>query len=210
MTPFTRLTAIAAPLMRQNVDTDVIIRIERLVALRPGELGPWAFESWRYRPDGSEDPAFLLNREPYRHAKILLAGTNFGCGSSREGAVWALAGMGYRCVIAPGFGDIFFNNCFQNGVLPVVLPADAVQSIAGQVAADPAGRLITVDLEACVVIAPDGVRHPFTVDDLRRDGLLRGLDDIGLTLQRAGEIDAFQARDRLARPWVYEPGAPAG
>lgn len=210
MTPFTRLTAIAAPLMRQNVDTDVIIRIERLVSLRPGELGPWAFESWRYRPDGSEDPAFLLNREPYRHAKILLAGTNFGCGSSREGAVWALASMGYRCVIAPGFGDIFFNNCFQNGVLPVVLPADAVQSIAEQVAVDPAGRLITVDLEACVVVAPDGGRHPFTVDDLRRDGLLQGLDDIGLTLRRAGEIDAFQARDRRARPWVYEPGAPAG
>ncbi|MCW5730910.1 MAG: 3-isopropylmalate dehydratase small subunit [Alphaproteobacteria bacterium] len=203
MEKFTRLRAIAAPLMRQNVDTDVIIRIERLIEADRARLGEHAFEAWRFLPDGSENPDFLLNREPYRRAKILLNGVNFGCGSSREGAVWALMGLGIRCVIAPSFGEIFFNNCFQNGVLPVVLPAASVQEIADEVAGDPAERLVTVDLEAQQVIAPSGKVHGFEIDPLRRTGLLEGLDEIGLTLRRETEIAAFQARDAKARPWVY-------
>src|SRR5919205_1213678 len=127
MQPFTKVGGPAAPLLRANVDTDLIIRIERLVGTRREELGPFAFEALRRRADGSEDPDFVLNRPEYRGAPILLAGPNFGCGSSREGAVWALMGAGIRCVIAPSFGDIFFSNCFQNGLLPVVLPEETVR-----------------------------------------------------------------------------------
>lgn len=203
MEKFTRLTAIAAPLMRQNVDTDVIIRIERLIEADRARLGEHAFEAWRFLPDGKENPDFLLNKDPYRRAKILLNGVNFGCGSSREGAVWALMGLGIRCVIAPSFGEIFFNNCFQNGVLPVVLPAASVQELADEVTPDPASRLVTVDLEAGQVVAPSGKVHAFDIDPLRRVGLLEGLDEIGLTMRREGEIAAFQARDAKTRPWVY-------
>jgi len=124
--PFTSITCIAAPLLRRDIDTDVIIRIEPLLAVEKPALGAHAFGSLRYRSDGSEDPAFILNREPYRRAIILLAGENFGCGSSREGAVWALAGLGLRCIVAPSFGDIFYNNCFQNGLLPAIVAADAI------------------------------------------------------------------------------------
>ncbi|UCE33033.1 MAG: 3-isopropylmalate dehydratase small subunit [Burkholderiales bacterium] len=203
MPPFTEITAIAAPLMRRNVDTDVIIRIERLIGLPPQAIGPYAFESWRYRPDGSEDPGFLLNREPYRRARILLNGPNFGCGSSREGAVWALYGMGIRCVIAPSFGDIFFNNCFQNGLLPVVLPEATVRALADWVEQAPEHRPITVSLLDCTVRTTDGSSHRFEVDPLRREALLAGLDDIGLTLRRQEQIAQFQARDRRARAWAY-------
>ena len=204
MEKFTTLTAIAAPLLRENIDTDIIIRIERLVgATSRSALGRYAFEAWRYRADGSEAPDFVLNREPYRHARILLAGRNFGCGSSREAAVWALAQFGFRAVLAPSFGDIFFNNCFQNGVLPVVIEPAAIQAIAQQVEADPAHRQVTVDLTRCVVIAPDGAETAFRIDRLRRDALIEGLDDIGLTAKRAGEIAEFQSRDRVRRPWIY-------
>ena len=203
MQKFTELTAIAAPLMRPNVDTDVIIRIERLIGAPRAEMGRWCFEAWRFLPDGSDAPGFLLNQLPWRRAGILLNGPNFGCGSSREGAVWALMGLGIRCVIAPSFGDIFFNNCFQNGMLPVVLPADAIESIAAQVLEDPERRPVTVSLVEGVVVAPDGTRHPFDVDPLRRKALLEGLDDIGLSLLREAEIAAFQARDAVSRPWVY-------
>ena len=208
MEPFTTLRAIAAPLLRENVDTDVIIRIERLIGtVTPAGLGPYCFGALRFRPDGSEQPDIILNRAPYRRAQILLAGANFGCGSSREGAVWALQGMGFRCVIAPSFGDIFFNNCFQNGLLPVQLDGAAVRDLARQVEAAPERNLVTVSLEAREVIAPDGTRLPFAVEALRRDMLLTGLDAIGVTLQREPEIAAFQARDRKRRPWVYlSPG----
>ena len=204
MEKFTVIRAIAAPLLRDNVDTDIVIRIERLVgASRKSELGRFAFEAWRYRPDGSEDPAFILNREPYRRARILLAGRNFGCGSSREGAVWALKQMGFRAVLAPSFGDIFFNNCFQNGVLPVIMAADAVEAIARQIEADPERKQVAVDLPRSVVIAPDGAETPFRIDRLRREALLEGLDEIGLTLKRESDVAAFQARDRARRPWIY-------
>jgi 3-isopropylmalate/(R)-2-methylmalate dehydratase small subunit len=205
MEPFTTLTAIAAPLLRQNVDTDIIIRIERLMGRPRNEMGAYCFEAWRYDAQGQERPDFLLNIEPYRQAKILLAGENFGCGSSREGAVWALMGIGMRCVIAPSFGDIFYNNCFQNGMLPVTLPMPVIQSIADQVAADPVRNLVTVDLTQCTVTAPDGAQHAFPIDPIRRESLIKGLDEIGLSLLRENEIAAFQARDRQHRPWVYLP-----
>jgi 3-isopropylmalate/(R)-2-methylmalate dehydratase small subunit len=203
MEKFTVLTAIAAPLMRQNVDTDIIIRIERLIGGDRKNMGQHCFEAWRYDAEGREVPDFLLNTIPYRESKILLAGNNFGCGSSREGAVWALMGIGMRCVIAPSFGDIFYNNCFQNGMLPVVLPMPVIQSIADQVAIDPARQLVTVDLASCTVIAPNGERHVFSIDPMRQKSLLEGLDEIGQSLLRENEIAAFQARDRQARPWVY-------
>ncbi|MDX3906393.1 MAG: 3-isopropylmalate dehydratase small subunit [Pigmentiphaga sp.] len=208
MTPFTRLQSNAAPLMRDNIDTDLIIRVEPLFSGVPRqELGRYCFESLRYRADGSEDPDFVLNQAPYRDARILLAGANFGCGSSREGAVWALMAMGVRCVIAPGFGDIFYGNCFQNGLLPVRLPRAEVERLAAQVRNDPAQPL-TVDLEQCMVAGPDGRPLAFEIAALRREALLEGLDAIAQTLRRSELIDAFQARDATRRPWIYRVGHP--
>jgi 3-isopropylmalate/(R)-2-methylmalate dehydratase small subunit len=204
MDKFTVLKAIAAPLLRANVDTDIIIRIDRLVgATQRNELGRYAFEAWRFRPDGAEEPGFLLNREPYRRAEILLALENFGCGSSREGAVWALKQRGFRAVLAPSFGDIFFNNCYQNGVLPVVMAEAAVQALARQVEADPEHNRVTVDLVHQIVIAPDGSEMGFAIDRLRREALLEGLDDIGITMKREAAIAAFQVQDRARRPWIW-------
>ena len=204
MEKFTVLRAIAAPLLRENVDTDIIIRIDRLVgAGRRSELGRYAFEAWRFTADGGEEPGFVLNREPYRRAGILLALDNFACGSSREGAVWALLQRGLRAVLAPSFGDIFFNNCFQNGVLPVALPAASVRAIARQVEADPERNQVTVDLLRQVVVAPDGAETGFAIDGLRRRKLIDGLDDLGLSLRHEAEISAFQARDRAERPWIW-------
>jgi 3-isopropylmalate/(R)-2-methylmalate dehydratase small subunit len=204
MEKFTTLRAIAAPLLRENIDTDIVIPMHRLVgATKRSELGRHAFEAWRFRPDGAEQPDFILNREPYRQAQILLALDNFGCGSSREAAVWALEQKGFRVVLAPSFGDIFFNNCFQNGMLPVRLAADAIRAIAGQVEADPERNQVTVDLVRQVVVAPDGRETDFSIDKLRRAALLDGLDDIGLTRQHEAEIAAYQTRDRARRPWIY-------
>jgi 3-isopropylmalate/(R)-2-methylmalate dehydratase small subunit len=207
---FTKLTAIAAPIMRGNIDTDVIIRIERLVgnAVR-GTLGKWAFGSLRYLPDGSENPEFILNREPYRQAEILVTGPNFGCGSSREGAVWSLQEMGIRAVIGSGFGDIFFANCFQNGLLPIVVDQAIVDGLAAEIEATQGAGRITVDLEAQTILSPSGQQHPFEIDPRRRAGLLEGLDEVLLTLQRDDEIRAFQAADRDARPWVHSAGTQA-
>jgi 3-isopropylmalate/(R)-2-methylmalate dehydratase small subunit len=204
MEKFTVLRAIAAPLLRENIDTDIIIRIERLVGgSRRSDLARYAFESWRYLPDGGENPDFILNREPYRRARILLAGRNFGCGSSREGAVWALAQLGFRAVLAPSFGDIFRNNCFQNGVLPVALAQPMIEAIAGQVEAAPERNQVTVDLTRSVVVAPDGGETAFSIDALRREALIDGLDDIALTMKREDEIGRFQDADRARRPWIY-------
>jgi 3-isopropylmalate/(R)-2-methylmalate dehydratase small subunit len=203
MDKFTRLEGVAAPLMRQNVDTDVVIRIERLVTLPKAELGPYCFESLRYRPDGAENPAFVCNQPAWRGAPILLAGDNFGCGSSREGAVWALMGMGIRAVIAPGFGDIFYNNCFQNGLLPVALPREEVERLAEETRAAPGNARVTIDLERQVVVSPRGHEIPFEIDIRRRRAMLDGLDDIGLTLTHQERIAAWQARDRVERPWVW-------
>ena len=203
MDKFTKLSAIAAPIMRQNIDTDMVIRVERLRDLPPEKLGPYAFESWRYKPDGSEAPEFVLNRPPYRDARIILAADNFGCGSSREAAVWSLFAFGIRCVIAPSFGPIFYNNCFQNGLLPVVVPASVVEDLAAEVEASQGRGKITVDLTRCVVVSPGGKETPFTVDALLRERMLKGLDQIELTRAREPQIAAFQARDRKLHPWLY-------
>jgi 3-isopropylmalate/(R)-2-methylmalate dehydratase small subunit len=201
---FNNLTAIAAPIMRGNIDTDVIIRIERLVgnSIR-GTLGKWAFGSLRYLPDGSENPAFILNREPYRQAEILVTGPNFGCGSSREGAVWSLEEMGIRAIIGSGFGDIFFANCFQNGILPIVVDKTIVDGLAAEVEATQGAGRISIDLEAQTITSPSGKQHRFEIDPRRREGLLQGLDEIALTLQRDSEIKAFQVSDRDSRPWIH-------
>jgi 3-isopropylmalate/(R)-2-methylmalate dehydratase small subunit len=202
--PFDKLTATAAPIMRANIDTDVIIRIERLVgnSIR-GTLGKWAFGSLRYLADGSENPEFILNREPYREAEILVTGPNFGCGSSREGAVWSLQERGIRAIIGSGFGDIFFANCFQNGILPIIVDKAVVDSLAADIEATQGAGKVSVDLEAQTIVSPSGTRHAFEIDPRRREGLLRGLDEVALTLQRDNEIHAFQAADRTARPWIH-------
>ena len=207
MQKFTVHAGIAAPLPRANVNTDVLIRIERLVYIPRGQLGPYCFEAWRYRADGSEDPEFALNRPAYRKATILLAGANFGCGSSREAAVWSLSDMGFRCVIAASFGDIFFNNCFQTGMLPVVLPAATVAELMKEAECDAsdaaAGKTFTIDLEQQVIVAPSGATIAFKIDGAKRRALLEGLEEIQMTLARDAEIAAFQAGDRQRRPWIY-------
>ncbi|MDB5656777.1 MAG: leuD [Tardiphaga sp.] len=205
MEKFITKTAVAAPLLRDNIDTDTIIRIERLLGVsRPENLGPWCFEALRYLPDGSENPDFILNQPDYREAEIILAGPNFGCGSSREGAVWALVGRGVRSVVAPSFGEIFFGNCFQNGVLPVVLDEAAIRDIAAEVTANPSAHLVTVDLVQCEVSTPSGLKFGFSIAPIRREALLRGLDEIGMTLARESEIAAFQSTDLKSRPWIYQ------
>lgn len=202
--PFNKVTAIAAPIMRSNIDTDVIIRIERLVGNNiRGTLGKWAFGSLRYLPDGSENPAFILNREPYRQAEILVTGPNFGCGSSREGAVWSLQEMGIRAIIGSGFGDIFFANCFQNGILPIVVDKAIVDGLAAEIEATQGAGRLSLDLEAQTITSPSGQRHSFEIDPRRREGLLQGLDEVALTLQRDDEIRSFQVADRMARPWIH-------
>jgi 3-isopropylmalate/(R)-2-methylmalate dehydratase small subunit len=203
MTPLTTVSGPAVPLMASNVNTDVIVRIERLTLNARDQLGPYAFEAWRTRPDGTTDPDFVLNQPAWANAPILLAGANFGCGSSREGAVWALNCLGIRAVIAPSFGAIFASNCYQNGTLPVVLPLETVETFAQIARAQPQAPF-TVDLERKVVVPPNGIPVPFEIDELPRQSLLTGLDDIGRTTQRLGEIAAFQAADRTARPWVHE------
>jgi 3-isopropylmalate/(R)-2-methylmalate dehydratase small subunit len=207
---FTRLSSIAAPIMRSNIDTDVVIRIERLVgnSVR-GTLGKWAFGSLRYLPDGSENPDFVLNREPYRQAEILITGPNFGCGSSREGAVWSLQELGIRAIIGSGFGDIFFANCFQNGILPIVVDKEVVDGLAAEVEHTQGAGRVCVDLEEQTITSPSGKRHGFEIDPRRRAGLLGGLDEVALTLQRDDEICAFQAADRIERPWIHFAGKSA-
>jgi 3-isopropylmalate/(R)-2-methylmalate dehydratase small subunit len=204
MEAFTTITGPAVPLMRANIDTDVIIRIDRLTALPKDALGPHALEALRYRPNGTAnpqpDPDCVLNDPRFAAAPILLAGANFGCGSSREGAVWALQGIGVRCVIAPSFGDIFFNNCFQNGMLPIRMAPTQVDALAALAAG---GAAFTVDLRQQLVHSPDGSVWSFHVEPLRRESLLQGLDEIGLTLQHMPAIDAWESVDRAARPWNW-------
>ena len=204
MQPFTTVTGPAAPLLWANVDTDMIIPVQRLVGASRTALGPHGFERFRYRADGSDNPDFPLNRAPFRGAPILLAGENFGCGSSREGAVWALMGMGISCVIAPSFGDIFHNNCFQNGLLPVRLPEDVIRRIAEATEASPGNARTTVDLDRQVVVTPWGEAVPFAIDARKKTALREGLDEIALTKRRQAEITAWQGRDRAARPWAWD------
>jgi 3-isopropylmalate/(R)-2-methylmalate dehydratase small subunit len=202
--PFNKLTATAAPIMRGNIDTDVIIRIERLVgnSVR-GTLGKWAFGALRYLPDGSENPEFILNREPYRQAEILVTGPNFGCGSSREGAVWSRQELGIRAVIGSGFGDIFFANCFQNGILPIIVDKQTAENLAAEIEATQGAGKVGIDLEAQTITTPEGKTLRFEIDPRRREGLLQGLDEVMLTLQHDHEIRSFQEADRVARPWIH-------
>jgi 3-isopropylmalate/(R)-2-methylmalate dehydratase small subunit len=204
MQAFQSVTGCAIPLMEANVDTDVIIPIQRLLGAGRAGLGAHAFERRRYLPDGSEDADFIPNQAPWRGSAILLAAENFGCGSSREGAVWALMGMGVRCVIAPSFGDIFAANGFQNGLLPVRLPIEVVRRIAEETLASPGNARTTVDLERQVVITPSGEAIPFAVDARQREAMLHGLDDIALTERQADAIAAWQAQDQAARGWAWE------
>jgi 3-isopropylmalate/(R)-2-methylmalate dehydratase small subunit len=205
MEKFVSLTHVAAPLMRRNIDTDAIIPGKELMKVAKSGYGEGLFGQWRYKDDQrTENPDFVLNREPYRSARILLAGENFGCGSSREVAVWALRDFGIRSVIAPSFAYIFFNNCFKNGLLPVILPVRHVEELSKQIEKSQGQGLVTIDLESCTVIAPQGEEFPFEIDRFHREALLQGLDAIDATLHFLGEIDAFQKRDRLKRPWVYE------
>jgi 3-isopropylmalate/(R)-2-methylmalate dehydratase small subunit len=203
LTPFTTLTGRAAPLMLANVDTDVIIRVERMTSADPAALAPWAFESLRYDADGGPEPGFVLNDPAYAGAPILLAGDNFGCGSSREPAVWAVMGLGFRCVIAPSFGDIFRANCLTNGVLPVALSPDAVAELA--IAARRLGQ-VTVDLPAQQVRA--GSRWwSFGIGAAHKLMLIDGVDEMTLSLRFARQVRDWEAGDRLRRPWAWpEPG----
>ncbi len=194
MEPFVTLQGAVAPLDAVNVDTDMIIPAVYLKSIERTGFGKNLFDRYRYNEDGSENPDFMLNQEPYRNAKILVSGPNFGCGSSREHAPWALDDYGIRCVIAPSFADIFFNNCFKNGLLPLVLPEADVRRIMDKSKANP-GFQLTVDLEAKQVRdADEEIVVPFEVDEFRRYCLLNGLDDIGLTLQHEDAIGAFESR----------------
>jgi len=202
---FTELTAVAAPLLRINIDTDAIIPSREMKRVSKQGLGDGLFAGWRYTRPGSreENTDFVLNQAPYREAQILLSGLNFGCGSSREHAVWALHEWGIRCIIAPSFGAIFYGNCVLNGILPVTLENSIVEDLARQVEANPPENQITIDLEECVVTAPDSSRYDFDIAPADREMLMEGLDAIAATMKRDDEILAFQARDRLKRPWIY-------
>jgi len=202
MQKFTTLRGVAAPLPMINVDTDMIIPKQFLKTIKRTGLGKNLFDEMRYEMDGREKPDFVLNQPAYRNAQILVAGENFGCGSSREHAPWALLDFGIRCVIATSFADIFYNNCFKNGILPIKLPQADVDLLMDD-AKRGSNAIVTVDLEKQEITGPDGGLVHFEIDSFRKHCLLNGLDDIGLTLQKASEIDRFEARDRLSRPWLY-------
>jgi 3-isopropylmalate/(R)-2-methylmalate dehydratase small subunit len=205
MEKFVELNAIAAPLLEINIDTDVIIPSREMKRVSKQGLGEGLFAGRRYTQPGGRDenPEFILNREPYRDAQILLSGSNFGCGSSREHAVWALAEWGIRAIIAPSFGAIFYGNCVRNGILPIQLEDARVKEIAAMVEANPAENRITVDLERRQLIAADGKTEPFEISPADREMLMEGLDAIAVTIKRDDEILAFQARDKITRPWIY-------
>jgi 3-isopropylmalate dehydratase small subunit len=200
MQPFTRLTAVAAPLAIANIDTDQIIPKQFLSTVERTGLGAGLFYDMRFTPEGNPVDDFVLNQPAYADAGILITGPNFGCGSSREHAPWALQDFGIRCVISESFADIFFNNCFNNGILPIALPADAVAVLLEE--ARGANHQVAVDLIAQTVTSPTGQVFSFALDPGRKQKLVEGLDDIGLTLKRADAIDAFEARRRMAAPWL--------
>ena len=201
MDKFTTLTGIAAPMPLVNIDTDMIIPKQFLKTIKRSGLGVNLFDEMRYTQDGKEIPEFVLNQPAYRKAEILVAGDNFGCGSSREHAPWALLDFGIRCVISTSFADIFFSNCFKNGILPVVLPQAAVDHLMDD-ARKGANARITVDLENQTVTASDGTSFGFDVDPFKKHCLLNGLDDIGLTLEKSASIQTFEKAAAQSRPWV--------
>ena len=211
MDKFVRLEGLVAPLDRANVDTDAIIPKQFLKSIKRSGFGPNLFDEWRYLDLGQpgedctnrpRNPDFLLNQPRYQGAQILLTRKNFGCGSSREHAPWALLDYGFTVIIAESYADIFFNNCFKNGILPIVLSADVLDALFAQVEATPGYKLV-VDLEKQVVLCPDGKTLPFAVDAFRKECLLSGWDDIGLTLRHADEIRAFEAKRRVEQPWLF-------
>lgn len=197
-TRFETVRGPAIPLMLPNVDTDVIIRVERMTSTNPEDLAPWAFEALRYRADGTPDPSFVLNDPRFAGAPTLIAGSNFGCGSSREPAVWAIIGIGVQCIIAPSFGDIFRGNCLTNGILPVILGEQAVTQVADFASS---GSDVTIDLESQQVAVGDQV-FSFEIGEFQRTALLEGLDDIDLLLRYAPTIAEWEDEDRQRRPWV--------
>lgn len=201
MKALTELEGVAAPLPMINVDTDMIIPKQYLKTIERTGLGKGLFHAMRYNDDGSDNPDFVLNKEAYRQAKILIAGDNFGCGSSREHAAWAIEDFGIRCVIAPSFSDIFYNNAFKNGMLLIRLPQDQVEQLTKQ-AEFGSNAVFSIDLEAQKVTAPDGTEHSFEIDDFRKHCLLNGLDEIALTLEKESSISSYEADTSAERSWL--------
>ena len=203
MKAFKKLTGIAAPYPLNNIDTDMIIPKQFLRTIKRTGLGKGLFYEARFDMEGKENPDFVLNREPYRHANILVAGDNFGCGSSREHAPWALLDFGITCILAPSFGDIFYNNSFKNGVLPIVLPQAQIDALTTYAET---GREISIDLDQQKVVAGNDV-YSFEIDPFRKHCLLNGLDDIGLTLEKKTFIDDYEDKMRTAKPWLWSGNA---
>jgi len=201
MQKFDKLTGVAAPLNILNIDTDMIIPKQFLKTIKRSGLGKNLFDEMRYRHDGSENDDFVLNRAPYRNAEILVAGDNFGCGSSREHAPWALLDFGVRCVISTSFADIFYNNCFKNGILPIVVSADDRDALMAD-ASDTENPELSVDLVNQTIHRPNGPTVSFEIDPFRKKCLLEGLDDIGLTLAKADDIDSYEAKREKDQPWL--------
>ena len=201
MKKFDQLTGVAAPLNILNIDTDMIIPKQFLKTIKRSGLGANLFDEMRFTQDGEEIADFVLNREPYRGAEIIVAGDNFGCGSSREHAPWALLDFGIRCVISTSFADIFYNNCFKNGILPITVSADDRDALMAD-AADVENPELSIDLETQTIRRPNGVEVSFEIDPFRKQCLLEGLDDIGLTLEKGGSIDSFEATSAEEKPWL--------
>ena len=201
MKKFDQLTGVAAPLNILNIDTDMIIPKQFLKTIKRSGLGANLFDEMRFTQDGEEIADFVLNREPYRGAEIIVAGDNFGCGSSREHAPWALLDFGIRCVISTSFADIFYNNCFKNGILPITVSADERDALLAD-AADVENPELSIDLETQTIRRPNGVEVSFEIDSFRKQCLLEGLDDIGLTLEKGGSIDSFEATRSEEKPWL--------
>jgi 3-isopropylmalate/(R)-2-methylmalate dehydratase small subunit len=202
MEKFVKVSGIAAPMDRINIDTDMIIPKLHLRTIKRTGLGKVVFDELRFTVDGSEKPDFILNQEPYRKTEIIVAGDNFGCGSSREHAPWALLDFGVRSVISTSFADIFYNNCFKNGILPVIVSEDELKALMAD-ASDRENPELTVDLETETITRPNGATVSFKIDPFRRKCLLEGLDDIGLTLEKKEKIDDFEAKQRESQPWLY-------
>jgi 3-isopropylmalate/(R)-2-methylmalate dehydratase small subunit len=211
MEKFTRLEGLVAPLDRNNVDTDAIIPKQFLKSIKRSGFGPNAFDEWRYMDIGQpgednsrrpKNPNFVLNQQRYQGAQVLLTRANFGCGSSREHAPWALLDFGFKAIIAESFADIFFNNCYKNGIVPIVLPAAQIEALFQQVEAAP-GYTLVVDLVAQAVIRPDGYGVPFEIDNFRKECLINGWDDIGLTLRHSEKIREFEEKRRISQPWLF-------
>jgi len=203
MDKFTSIRAVAAPLPMINVDTDMIIPQEHLKTIARSGLGKYAFSNIRYNEDGSENANFILNQPAYRSAEILIAGENFGCGSSREHAPWALMDLGLKCIIAPSFADIFYGNCFKNGLLPIILPQPIIDDLMRD-AERGANAIFTIDLEKLDITRPDGDVIKFEVDAFRQHCLINGLDDIGLTIEKDEKITIFENQQKTQQPWLYK------